>query len=145
MMLTMILFLMTNACPMHEQHMMEARHDSFGFSHEATTHTFRSLDDGGAIELRANDASDAKSVDAIRSHLKDIAKAFAKNDFSTPKFVHEKAPDGVEAMQKLRNVIVYKYEEIPNGARVLITTKDAAALEAVHDFIKFQVTEHHTE
>ena len=143
-MLTMILFLMTNACPMHEQH-MEARHDTFGFSHEVTTHTFRTLEDGGAIELRANDPADTKSVGAIRTHLKGMAKAFAQNDFSKPKFVHETMPDGVEAMQKLRDAIVYKYEELPDGARVRITTKDAEALSAIHAFLKFQETEHHTD
>jgi hypothetical protein len=144
-MLAVILFATAMNCPMHEQHMMEARHDTFGFSHEATTHTFQSLEDGGAIELRANDTSDTKSIGAIRKHLKSIAKAFAKNDFSKPQFVHEKMPDGVDTMQRLHDAISYRYEELPEGARVKISTTNAEALDAIHTFIRFQTEEHHAE
>ena len=130
-------------CPMHQQHMVEARHDTFGFSHQASAHTFRTLDDGGAIELRANDAKDQATIDAIRKHLQTIAESFQKNDFSKPQFVHGKTPDGVETMKRLRSAIDYRYEELPDGGRVRITTTNAEALDAVHAFIEFQNAEHH--
>jgi hypothetical protein len=40
--------------------------------------------------------------------------------------------------------ISYAYEELPLGGRVRITTTDAAALAAVHQFLRFQITEHRT-
>jgi hypothetical protein len=40
-----------------------------GFSHEKTTHHFRLLADGGAIEIQSNESTDAASQEAIRRHL----------------------------------------------------------------------------
>jgi hypothetical protein len=125
---------------------MEHRGDAvMGFSHETTTHAFKLTDDGGAIEVVANDPKDAKSIEAIRAHLREIAKAFAKGDFSKPQAIHEELPDGAAEMRELRATIKYDYAETERGGRVHITTSDARALDAVHRFLKFQTREHHTE
>ena len=138
-MITAVLFVLQMACD------MEHRGDhAMGFSHHATTHHFRVLRDGGAIEVRANDAKDAKSVDAIREHLRTIAKSFAEGDFAKPQFIHERMPDGASEMKELRGLIAYRYQELPRGGRVRITTTDARALDAVHRFLKFQIAEHKT-
>lgn len=137
-------------CPMHAEHMKHAagvdhRGDQvMGFSHEKTKHTFRLLKDGGAIEVRANDANDAESIAAIRSHLQVIAKDFESGEFSKPKAIHAKVPDGAEVMQSKHDAIRYQYEELERGARVRITTGDAAALDAVHRFLRFQIDDHRT-
>lgn len=139
-------------CPMHAEHMKQAaaasevehNHDTFGMAHDATTHNFRLFDDGGAIELRANDPKDTKSIDAIRAHLRSVAADFTANDFAKPLFVHGKLPDGVPAMKDKSTAISYRYEEVPSGGRVRITTRDAEALAAVHSFLRFQVGEHKT-
>lgn len=125
---------------------MEHRGDAvMGFSHETTTHAFKLYDDGGAIEVSANDGNDTKSIAAIRSHLQTIAKEFAKGDFAKPKAIHEQLPDGAAEMQALRKSIKYEYAETERGGRVRITTADAKALDAVHRFLQFQIREHHTE
>ncbi|HSP15244.1 MAG TPA: hypothetical protein VLV78_10880 [Thermoanaerobaculia bacterium] len=142
-MITALLLLLA-VCPLHEQHMAEARHDTFGFSHESSKHAFRLFDDGGAIELRATKESDAATIAAIRKHLQSIASEFTKSDFSTPHFVHDKTPAGVATMQRLTNAIQYRYEELPAGARVRIRTTDAEALKAVQDFLRWQIAEHQT-
>ena len=145
----LLLFFQVN-CPMHAEHMkhatdVDARHDTLGMSHDATTHNFRLFRDGGAIELRADDGADTASVTAIRKHLRTVAAAFSKNDFSTPMFVHGHMPDGVDTMKRLHDRIAYKYEEVERGGRIRVTTADADALAAVHDFMKFQVSEHRTK
>ena len=38
----------------------------------------------------------------------------------------------------------YRYEEMTEGARVVIATTDAAALAAIHDFLRYQIREHKT-
>jgi hypothetical protein len=125
---------------------MQHRGDAvMGFSHETTTHAFKIADDGGAIEIVANDAGDGKSIAAIRAHLREISKAFAKGDFAKPKAIHERLPDGAAEMRDLRAAIKYDYAEIERGARVRITTSNAKALDAVHRFLEFQTREHHTE
>ena len=53
-------------------------------------------------------------------------------------------PDGAAEMQRLRDSIAYRYEEIKSGGRVHITTSHPQALDAIHRFLRFQITEHHT-
>ena len=115
-----------------------------GFSHERTTHHFRLSADGGSIEVTAKAASDAESRDQIRMHLAHVAKAFATGDFATPMFVHDSIPPGVSTMKRRRAAISFRYEELDNGARVRLSTNDSDALDAIHDFLRFQIAEHET-
>ena len=131
-------------CPLHAKHVAEAGDRVMGFSHDKTTHNFRLLQNGGAIEARAVDEKDAESIAAIRAHLKSIAKAFADGDFAKPVEIHGHMPDGAESMKEMRDAIEYRYEEIANGARVRITAKQDRARDAVHAFLRFQIDEHHT-
>jgi hypothetical protein len=124
---------------------VDARGDKvMGFSHEKTRHTFRLIEDGGAIEVRAIDANDSETVAAIRSHLEDVEKDFTEGTFSKPDEIHGRMPDGAAEMKDLREEIQYKYEEITGGARVRIRTVDVRALDAVHRFLRFQITDHRT-
>ena len=135
----------TAQTPEHEHAaMMQRGNQGMGFSQEKTTHHFRLLQDGGAIEVSANDPKDAASRDQIRAHLAHIAQMFAAGNFSIPMFVHDTTPPGVPTMRKLRGQIRYRYQETRNGGRVDIRTQDPQALQAVHQFLCFQIAEHHT-
>lgn len=135
-------------CPMHAKHAghdVDTRGDRvMGFSHEKTKHTFRLLADGGAVEVRANDAKDAESIEAIRGHLKEIAKEFTAGKFDQPEAIHGRMPDGVDVMLARRDAISYTYEELERGGSVRIQTRDAKAVEAVHAFLRFQIADHRT-
>lgn len=115
-----------------------------GFEQSKTTHHFLLKSDGGAIEVQANDAEDAASVKQIRAHLQHIAASFGGGDFQIPMLVHDDIPPGTTAMKRLREKIQYSYEEAPTGARVVIKTGDASALDAIHDFLRYQIREHET-
>jgi hypothetical protein len=143
------------ACPMHEQHEASpedqhaqgvvARGDHvMGFSHVKTAHHFRLYADGGAIEADAKDAQDTVSRDNIRAHFGHIATMFAAGDFSAPMLIHEQNPPGSEEMKQLRDTIQYKMENTERGARIRITTKNPEAVQAVHKFLRFQITDHQT-
>ncbi len=115
-----------------------------GFSHDKTTHHFRLKADGGAIEVEANDPNDAASRDQIRTHLQHIARKFAAGDFTAPMMIHAQNPPGVPTMKRLRAAIKYKFEETERGGRVRIATGDAKALAAIHEFLRFQISDHKT-
>ena len=141
------------SCPMHKQHAGETSHhaiaekqgdQAMGFSHDKTTHHFLIAADGGAIEVTANDPHDRTNSDAIRSHLSHIAVMFGNGDFSTPMFVHDGIPPGVTTMKLLKATIRYKFEEISTGGRVRIESSDPVALAAIHDFLRFQISDHQT-
>jgi hypothetical protein len=142
------------SCPMHKEHMKQAsqhqadveKHgdQAMGLSHEKTTHHFRLYADGGAIYVTANDAKDDGTIQAIRSHLKHIAMMFSQGDFSTPMFIHDRVPPGVSMMKEKRAEISYSFEEVAAGGKLQIKTANADCVKAIHEFLRFQITDHHT-
>jgi uncharacterized protein YajQ (UPF0234 family) len=58
--------------------------------------------------------------------------------------IHAQNPPGVDTMKRLREAIQYKLENTERGGRVRITTKNAEALQAVHSFLRFQISDHQT-
>jgi len=137
-------------CPMHNQQpthqaLMQSHGDkAMDFPQDKTTHHFRLMSDGGAIEVTADDPSDKADVAAIHSHLTHIAAMFSKGDFSTPVFIHDGVPPGVTTMKLMKAAIHYSCEETPSGGRVRIKSDDPIGVASVHDFLRFQITEHQT-
>lgn len=130
----------------HSKHgEMEKRgNQGMGFAQDKTTHHFLLRKDGGAIQVTANSASDEASKEEIQMHLRHIERAFQSGDFNIPMFVHDQTPPGVATMTKLKDQIHYKYEPAENGGRVVISSANAEAVKAIHEFLKFQITEHKT-
>jgi hypothetical protein len=157
----------STACPMHAEHMAAASqskatgqetghsHDGvmargedargMGFSQTATTHHFLLHRDGGEIRITAKDPADAATVSQIREHVEHIQAQFSAGDFSIPHFVHAQDPPGVDVMKNKRSAIRYRAENLKDGARLAITTRDRQALDALHEFLGFQIREHHTD
>ncbi len=137
----------------HEQHHEQMAKDAalnkrgalaMGFDQDKTTHRFPVSAAGGSIEVDASDPADSVSRDQVRSHLKEIAAAFARGDFEKPFQTHAEVPPGVPAMQRLKAAIQYKYEQTDRGGAVRISTSDPEALKAIHEFLEYQSREHHT-
>jgi len=133
-------------CPMHATHtqMNERGEKGMGFSQTATTHHFLLSAKGGVIQVEAKDSADAASRNQIRMHLTHIAKAFQSGDFDIPMFVHDTVPPGVPEMKRLQKSIQYSVEETPNGGRVVISSSNEEAVEAIQRFLRFQIEEHKT-
>jgi hypothetical protein len=140
------------SCPTYKEH-TQAQHqadveshgdEAMGFPHDKTTHHFHLLPDGGAIEVTVNDPKDTENLRTIRTHLRHITAMFSEGDFSIPMFVHGEVPPGTTEMKERRADIAYAFEELPTGGRVRITTANHDALNAVHDFLNFQIEDHHT-
>jgi hypothetical protein len=115
-----------------------------GFSHEKTSHHFELKADGGLIEVRTNDERDSESRDQIRMHFRHIVQMFADGNFNAPMLVHGVAAPGTAAMTRLKTEIRWTLEETPRGARIVIATSNHEALDAVHEFLKFQIEDHKT-
>jgi hypothetical protein len=128
----------------HDDALKQRGAAAMGFDQDAAAHHFRLAPDGGAIEVVANDAADARTIAAIRGHLQSIAREFAAGKFDKPLQTHGEMPPGVDGMKARRQAIAYRYEERPRGGVVHIATKDAAALDAVHAFLRYQIKEHGT-
>ena len=140
-------------CTMHQQQPGPAHHamveshgdQAMGFSHDRTIHHFRLSVDGGTIEVAVNDPTDKVNIEAIRSHLSHIAVMFASGDFSTPMFIHDGVPPGTTTMTLMKSGIRYTYEETPLGGNVQLYSTEPIAVAAIHDFLRFQITDHQTD
>ena len=130
--------------PKHDEQMNQRGDHVMGFDHTKTTHHFLLQESGGSIEVTANSSDDVESRDQIRMHLQHIARMFAEGNFNAPILIHDQTPPGVPVMQELKGDIEYNYEVIERGAAVRISTKNATALKAIHDFLRFQIKEHKT-
>lgn len=136
----------------HESQMSQKQMDEMnkrgdkhmGFDHLKTTHHFLLAKDGGTIQVEANDAKDLESRDQIRGHLRHITMMFGEGNFEVPMLVHEKTPPGSKVMQELKGEISYEFKETERGAMIQISTANIQALQAIHEFLKFQIKEHMT-
>ena len=129
-----------------QQHaaMMKRGDEGMGFSHDKTTHHFLLLKDGGAIQVNVNDPKDDATRNHIRMHLSHVAEMFSAGDFDVPMFIHDTTPPGVPTMTKLHSEIHYHYQQTDSGGKIMIETANPKALEAVHEFLRFQIAEHKT-
>ena len=135
---------LASQAPDHHTQMNARGQKAMGFDQSATTHHFYLYEDGGAIQVTVKDASDKENLTAIRSHLPHISTMFAAGDFSAPLFVHDRTVPGTDAMARLRETISYAYSDMPQGGRVRITTRDAQAVASIHEFLRYQITDHKT-
>jgi hypothetical protein len=115
-----------------------------GFDHAKTTHHFRLTPSGGRIEAEANDPADTESRDQIRTHFTHIAKMFSEGDFEAPMLIHEKVPPGVPVLKESLSRVRYDFEPTERGGHIVISTKNARALAAIHEFLRFQIDDHKT-
>lgn len=137
----------------HEEHLRQMEKDealkkrgadAMGFDQNGTTHHFKLSTTGGSIEVTVKNRNDATVVAAVRDHLRSIASDFGQGNFAKPFATHGEVPPGVTAMQRNNQAISYRYEDLEGGGVVRIDTTDGEALKAVHEFLRYQITEHGT-
>jgi hypothetical protein len=113
-----------------------------GVDQYTSAHVFESLPDGGRILLERPSPSDSAGIRTIRAHMREIAAAFARGDFTAPGLVHAQTVPGTRVMASRAGTLRYEALDRPRGAEVRITTTDPDALAAVHAFLAFQRADH---
>lgn len=121
--------------------MQERGKGAMGVDQYVSTHHFTPLKNGGRIQLETV-PSDTPGIARIRNHMREIAQAFSKGDFSTPGVVHARTVPGTADMARLKARITYTPRDLPRGGALGITTRDPAAVLAIHRFLAFQRTDH---
>ena len=113
-----------------------------GVDQYTSAHVFEDLPDGGRIVLVRQDSSDSAGVATIRAHMRSIADAFARGDFSAPGMVHMTSVPGTGVMAARRAAIRYSVVDRAGGSEVRIASADTAAVRAIHEFLAFQRMDH---
>ena len=125
---------------------VDHRHDeTTGMAGDTSVHHFDVTSRGGVIRLETSEAGDETGRDQARAHLEYVAQSFAAGDFAMPMFIHGQVPPGVSTMARLRESIRYRYEPTDRGGRVTIDTSNREARKAIHEFLRFQIQDHHTQ
>ena len=115
---------------------------AMGVDQYTSQHVFEPLPDGGRIVLQRKE-TDPAGERTIRDHMRAIAVAFGRGDFALPGFVHEMSEvPGTAVMKRLRGEITYTPRDLPGGGEVVISTRNAQAVAAVHEFLAFQRMDH---
>lgn len=144
--LAIALLLPIPACAQHD-HTAEVNTRGahvMGFSQESTTHHFVLTFDGGIIDVRANDIKDTQGRDEIRTHFRHIAHMFSAGDFTDPMLVHATNVPGTVVMRQHKDNLHWDLVETPRGAKLVITADNKSVLDALHEFLKFQIEDHQT-
>lgn len=116
-------------------------HVAMGVDQYTSLHKFEPLPDGGRISLR-RDTSDTAGVTQIRAHMRQIAGAFNRGDFTLPGFVHDREVPGTREMRARKSLIRYTVDTVLGGAAVRLRSADSTAITAIHEFLAFQRHDH---
>jgi len=113
-----------------------------GVDQYTSAHVFEDLPDGGRVVLEREDAGDSAAIAAIRVHMHEIAASFRAGDFTKPFQVHAQSVPGTAVMRDRRAAISYAPVDRPRGGEVRITSRESAAIRAIHEFLAFQREQH---
>ncbi len=112
------------------------------FDLEATTHVFEKTDTGGVQKVVADDPDDAENVTAIRKHLKEEADVFSRGEFSDPASIHGEDMPGLAELEAGVESVEVRYEDLPDGAQIVLESDDPELVAAVHDWFDAQLSDH---
>jgi hypothetical protein len=112
------------------------------FALERTVHVFDKTDFGGVQRvLVRGDAPEQLAM--IRSHLQDIAKAFAARDFSKPMHIHGTDMPGLADMQAAKaGDLSADYKELADGAQITYSSHSPKIAAAIHRWFDAQLSDH---
>jgi hypothetical protein len=114
------------------------------FDLSRTTHTFTQTPQGGVEKVVANEPSDTRDRDLIRSHLQTEAENFRQGDYSDPAKIHGMGMPGVNELEQGAARVKVVYAQTPGGAQVTYTSTEPTLIAALHAWFDRQANDHST-
>ncbi len=128
--------------PSSSMSMLQRGNIAMGFDQNKIRHNFTSTSTGGEIIITSLNGNDNTTINHIREHIKDIQNDFSNGNFTKPFFIHAQDVPGTKVMREKSNLINYSINELPNGSSLTLKTTDEEVLNAIHQFLTFQSTQH---
>jgi hypothetical protein len=117
--------------------------DVMPFDLKATTHIFTKTERGGIQRVVAKDVSNAAQTRLVREHLREIQGQFKKGDFSGPAHIHGSDMPGLAELKAAApGAISVDLADVPGGAELTYTTRDAGLVTALHRWFDAQLSDH---
>ena len=122
--------------------MLQRGNMAMGFNQTMIHHHFMSTPTGGEIMIMSTNMSDVKTIDEIRSHVKEIQYEFSQGNFTKPFYIHAQIVPGTDVMTAKKDLINYSIKDIDGGSILILTTNDTQVLNAIQQFMNFQSSQH---
>ena len=122
--------------------MLERGDIAMGFNQSMIHHHFMATKTGGEIMIMSINMSDIKTINEIRSHVKDIQYEFSQGNFTKPFYIHAQVVPGTDIMTAKKNMIQYSIEDIDGGSVLILRANNTELLDAIQQFMNFQSTQH---
>ena len=126
----------------NQTEMLERGNVAMGFNQSMIHHHFMATTVGGEIMIMSTNMSDTKTINEIKSHVKDIQHEFSQGNFTKPFYIHDQIVPGTEIMTAKKDLIQYSIKDIDGGSVLILTTNDTELLNAIQQFMNFQSTQH---
>ena len=131
-----------NRQEVRQQQVAEKGSEVMPFDLEATIHVYEKTEYGGVQKVVADDPEDAENVAAIREHLREEADAFGRGEFSDPASIHGGDMPGLAELEAGAGRVEVRYEDLPDGAQIVLESEDPELVAAVHDWFDAQLSDH---
>ena len=122
--------------------MLERGNIAMGFNQTKIMHHFMSTSTGGQIMIVPLNMNDTKTINEIKSHIKDIQYQFSQRNFTKPFYIHNQIVPGTQVMTAKKDLIQYTINDIEGGSILILTTNDTELLDAIQQFMDFQSNQH---
>jgi len=122
--------------------MLERGNMAMGFNQTMIHHHFMSTTTGGEIMIMSTNMSDVKTINEIKSHVKEIQYEFSQGNFTKPFYIHAQIVPGTEVMTAKKDLINYSIKDIDGGSILMLNTNDTQLLDAIQQFMNFQSSQH---
>ena len=131
-----------NRQEVRQQQVAEKGSEVMSFDLEATTHVYEKTENGGVQKVVADDPEDAENIAAIREHLREEAEAFGLGEFSDPASIHGGDMPGLAELEAGAERVEVRYEDLPDGAQIVLESEDPELVAAVHEWFAAQLSDH---
>jgi hypothetical protein len=114
------------------------------YDRHRVVHHFYLYPDGGMVTLTVTDPSDAETRKAVRAYVQRVSQLMVVGNLTR---LREQFGDGVPGLTRIaeargRKATITVHSSTPDeGSQIIFSTADAAALEGLHDFLRFQITD----
>lgn len=132
----------TNTTNFNQAAMLERGNVEMGFNQSMIHHHFMATTTGGEIMIMSANMNDTKTINEIRSHVRDIQYEFSQGNFTKPFYIHAQAVPGTDVMTAKKDLIQYSIKDIDGGSALILTTNDTELLNGIRQFMDFQSSQH---
>ena len=124
-----------------------ARPDPVHYDRHRVVHHVYLYPDGGMMTLTVSDPSDAETRKAVRAFVQRVSQLMVMGDLTRLREQFGDAVPGLDRIAEARRrkaTITVRSSTPDEGSQIVFSTMDPVVLQALHEFLRFQITDLNT-